>query len=210
MISFLIFITVSIPSAIHTSIIYAEVTPSTSCSVTREVIVPTRVAGLELSRSSESRRVLRCGASHMYAACDQDASTRRVASRLATLAYPRHHGSQSAMPSPQDIIDAVFEPFDHVGIINTFNADSQADDVLREGKLRLLAFTARVRAHATRTETKMQALELLFAFHAWAAARPELEERLASERLEKEMDAVAAVEVEQGMLHDAFPRSLPA
>ena len=45
---------------------------------------------------------------------------------------------------------------------------------------------------------KMHALELIVAFQAWATARPELETRLASESLEKEMDAVAAIEAEQG------------
>ena len=62
----------------------------------------------------------------------------------------------------------------------------------------------------------MHALELILAFHAWATARPELETRLASEILEKEMDAVAAIEAEQGpysfdivTLHQQteFPRS---
>ena len=46
----------------------------------------------------------------------------------------------------------------------------------------------------------MSALELLFTFHAWATARPEAEENIASARLEKEMDSVAAVEAEQGTL----------
>ena len=45
---------------------------------------------------------------------------------------------------------------------------------------------------------KMHALELIVAFQAWATARPELETRLASESLEKKMDAVAAIEAEQG------------
>ena len=65
-------------------------------------------------------------------------------------------------------------------------------------------------------EMKMHALELILAFQAWATARPELETRLASESLEKEMDAVAAIEAEQGpysfdiaTLHQEteFPRS---
>ena len=47
-------------------------------------------------------------------------------------------------------------------------------------------------------EMKMHAVELIVAFQAWATARPELETRLASESLEKEMDAVAAIEAEQG------------
>ena len=37
------------------------------------------------------------------------------------------------MPSPQDIIDAVFEPFDQQGLIDAFNVDTTADDEFREG-----------------------------------------------------------------------------
>ncbi|VDC03469.1 unnamed protein product [Peniophora sp. CBMAI 1063] len=82
------------------------------------------------------------------------------------------------MPSAQDIIDTVFEPFDQSTLIDTFNADTAADIEFRE-------------------ETKTMALELVITLHAWAGARSELETRLASETLEKEMDAVAAVEAEQ-------------
>ncbi|KZV65167.1 hypothetical protein PENSPDRAFT_756706 [Peniophora sp. CONT] len=85
------------------------------------------------------------------------------------------------MPSPQDIIDAVFQPFDQTNLIDSFNADCAAGDAFRE-------------------ETKIHAIELIFAFHAWASARSEIETQLASESLEKEMDAIADVEAEQDQM----------
>ncbi|KZV59814.1 hypothetical protein PENSPDRAFT_694819 [Peniophora sp. CONT] len=82
------------------------------------------------------------------------------------------------MPGAQHIINAVFQPFDQQSLVEDFTADEHAHTDFRE-------------------ESKMDAYELIFAFHAWAAARPELEARSATETLDKEMDSIAAVEQDQ-------------
>ncbi|VDC02715.1 unnamed protein product [Peniophora sp. CBMAI 1063] len=82
------------------------------------------------------------------------------------------------MPGAQHIIDSIFEPFDQQSLVDSFVGEEQADDDFRE-------------------ETKLMALELICAFHAWATARGELEARSATESLDKELDAIAAVEQEQ-------------